>query len=196
MAALTYYTAKLYYPAITADDASDPDYDPQIYGTMAGAMITAHVVNTPPVGDDIRADEIPAGSLTPEAAMVTLAPIDCRLNGGHLCLRSGPDLVVHSYTSAAAFPAIGLTTQLYWAADVDKTYKWAGGYLEVASFRPVRLVADTDVLGLPPDAFLAYTIEFDHVRYGGQDRELPGFSWKAPSSDVVLDLATAERVTL
>ena len=64
------------------------------------------------------------------------------------------------------------------------------------SFSPVRLVADTDVLGLPPDAFLAYTIEFDHVRYGGQDRELPGFSWKAPSSDVVLDLATAERVTL
>jgi hypothetical protein len=199
---LTYFTAKLWYPVVVADEPSDADYDPQVEGPMAGATITAHVVNPPPSTDDVHANEIPAADLSPTAGMLILAPIDCRLNAGHLCLRVAADLPVHSYTSAAAFPAIGTVDHLFWAADVDKMYEWvpsgpsAGGYLEVESFTPVRLVAQTPVLQLPTDAFLVYEIAFDHVTYNGADQTLPGFVFKAPTADVELDLATAERVVL
>lgn len=199
---LTFFTAKMWYPAVIADTTADPDYDPQVQGIMAGATITAMIMQPPPHGDDVDPNEIPASELSPTAAMLILAPIDCRLNDGHLCLRAGPDLVVHSYPNAVAFPAVGLTTQLYFAADVDKVYKWvstgpsSGGYLEVSSFSPVRLTADTDVLELPEDAFLAYRIDFDHVRYGGAEHELPSFAFKAPTTDIELDLTTAERVPL
>jgi hypothetical protein len=203
MASLTFFTAKLWYPAVIADTAADPDYDPQVQGIMAGAMITAKILGQPPPkGDDMTPVEIPAEDLSPTAAMLILAPIDCRLNDGHLCLRAGPDLVVHSYPNAVAFPAIGSVDHLYFAADVDKVYKWvptgpsSGGYLEVSSFSPVRLAADTDVLGLPEGAFLAYQIDFDHVRYGGGEHDLPSFAFKAPSTDIELDLATAERVPI
>src|SRR4029077_11691763 len=194
---LTFFTAKLTYSAVVADEASDVDADPQVKGVNAGVTLTAFVVQPPPTGDDVHANEIPAANLSPAAAMIVLAPIDARLDNGRLMLRADPDQVIHNYTSAATFPATGGTTFLYWAADVDKLYKWSGtAYVEVDRFAPVRLTAQTPVLELPPDAVLCYRIDFDHVTFGGADRELPSFAFKAPTADVVLDLSTAERVAL
>jgi hypothetical protein len=126
--------------------------------------------------------------------MLVLAPVHARLDNGQLCLRADPDLVVHSYPNLAAFPTPGQSAQLYYAADTQKTYEWKPPYTEVDPFAPVRLTAQTPVLQLPADAVLAYKVEFDHATFNGADQVLPGFSFKAPTADVVLDLVTAERV--
>ena len=194
MAALTYFTAKLTYLALSADEATDLDYDPQLKGVNSGVTLTAYVLQPPPRGDDVHVDEIPASALSPTAAMVVLAPVDARLDNGHLCLRAAPDQVIHSYTSQAAFPVTGGTTFLYWDAAADKLFKWNGSaYVEVDNFAPVRLAAQTAVLELPADAVLCYKCEFDHATFAGADRELPSFSFKAATTDIVLDLSTAER---
>ena len=195
MATLTFFTAKLDYQVVEADTAVDPDYDPQVQGVSAGVTITPFVIQPAPTTDDVHVDEIPASSLSPAAAMVVLAPVDCRLDNGQLCLRADPDTVVHSYPSSSSFPATGLTTQLYFAADTGLTFRWSGSaYVAVDAFAPVRLAAQTPVLELPADAVLAYRVAFDHVTFNGADQSLPGFAFKAPTADVVLDLTTAERV--
>ena len=91
MTALTFFTAKLNYQVVEADTASDLDYDPQVKGVMAGVTITAFVVQPLPAGDDVHANEIPADNLSPTAAMVVLAPIDCRLDNGRLMLFNTAD---------------------------------------------------------------------------------------------------------
>lgn len=195
MATLTFFTAKLTYQVVETDTIADVDYDPQVQGVNAGVTITPYVVQPLPVGDDVHVDEIPASSLSPTAALVVLAPIDCRLDNGELCLRADPDQVVHNYPAQSSFPPAGVIGSLYFAADVDKTFAWSGSaYVEVPSFAPVRLTAQTAVLELPPDAVLGYKVEFDHVTFAGAGQRLPAFSFKAPTADVVLDLSTAERM--
>lgn len=197
MPALTYFTAKLTYLALSADEASDPDADPQLKGVNSGVTITAYVVQPPPREDDVHVDEIPASALSPAAAMVVLAPIDARLDNGHLCLRADPDRVVHHHPTLADFPATGSADTLYFAADTDLTYEWKGGaYVEIEPFAPVRLAAQTAVLELADDAVLCYRLDFDHATFAGDDRELPSFAFTAATSDVILDLSTAERVPL
>src|SRR5262245_36082124 len=199
---LTYFTAKLTYQAVVADEAVDADADPQVKGVNAGVTITAFVQQPPPRDDDIHQDEIPASTLSPTAAMLVLSKIRARIDNGDLCLRADPDLVVHNFPNMAAFPSIGtaVSTNLYFAADTDKTYKFVGPpsphYEEVPAFAPVRLVAHTAVLELPADAILCYRVDFDHVTFGGADQQLPSFAFKAPTTDVVLDLVTAQRVPL
>lgn len=197
MAALTYFTAKLLYQVAVADEAGDIDADPQIKGAMAGVTLAAFIEQPPPTADDVHPDEIVAATLTPEIAMLVLPPIDARLDNGRLMLRVAPDRVVDSYPSSAGFPPVGSSTKLYRAADTNTTYEYkGGGYVVNEGYAPVRLVAQTAVLGLPADAFLCYSIAFDHVTFGGKDQELPAFAFRAPTSDVVLDLATAPRVKL
>ena len=59
----------------------------------------------------------------------------------------------------------------------------------------VRVVAQTAVLGLPVDAILGYQISFDHVTYAQKDQHLPSFCVAAPTSDIILDLAVAPRIS-
>ena len=195
MPALTFFTAKLNYQVVAADTAHDTDADPQVQGVNAGVTLTPYVVQPQPTADDVHVDEIPASSLSPTAALVVLAPVDARLDNGVLMLRVDPDVVVHNYPTRASFPATGSTAWLARAADTDTTYKWTGGtYVEIEGYAPVRLAAQTAVLELPDDAVLGYKIEFDHATFAGAERPLPGFAFKAPTADVVLDLATAERM--
>ena len=70
MEPLTFFTAKLYYPAVVAAEASDLDTDPQVEGVSAGVTITAFVTQPLPREDDVHADEIPAADLSPTAAMI------------------------------------------------------------------------------------------------------------------------------
>jgi hypothetical protein len=39
-------------------------------------------------------------------------------------------------------------------------------------------------------------LAFDHLTFNGDDQELASFAVAAPTSDVVLDLATAPRIAL
>ena len=68
--------------------------------------------------------------------------------------------------------------------------------METVDFAPVRLVAQTAVLGLTVDMTLCYRVEFDHTTFGGADQELPPFAFAAPTSDVILDLTTVTRVAI
>ena len=47
-------------------------------------------------------DEIQAATLSPDIAMVVLAPVDCRLDNGQLMLRADPDLDVDSWPTWSA----------------------------------------------------------------------------------------------
>jgi hypothetical protein len=121
--------------------------------------------------------------------------VDARLDNGQLMLRADPDLDVDSFVNFAGFPATGLTTKLYRDLTTSKVYRWTGtAYVETTDYAPVRLVAQTAVLGLTVDMTLCYKIEFDHTTFGGADQVLPPFAFAAPTSDIILDLATVPRV--
>ena len=88
-----------------------------------------------------------------------------------------------------------LSTKLYRDASTDKVYRWTGSvYVLTDDFAPVRLVAQTAVLGLTAQMTLCYRLEFDHVTFNEADQSLPPFAFAAPTSDVVLDLTTVPRV--
>ncbi len=59
----------------------------------------------------------------------------------------------------------------------------------------MRLAAQSPVLGLPEGATLCYRFAFDNVTYGGGEQKLAAFTVAAPTTDVVLDLVTAPRIT-
>jgi hypothetical protein len=144
----------------------------------------------------VHADAIQASGLSPDIAMVVLAPVRARLDNGELMLRADPDLDVDTFTNLAGFPATGLTTKLYRALDTGLVYRWTGtAYVLTDDFAPVRLVAQTAVLGLPVGTTLNYRIDFDHVTFNEADQELPSFAVAAPTSDIVLDLTTAARAS-
>lgn len=70
------------------------------------------------------------------------------------------------------------------------------GRLKITALQEdVRVVAQTAVLGLPVDAILGYQISFDHVTYAQKDQHLPSFCVAAPTSDIILDLAVAPRIS-
>ena len=193
MATLTYFTAKLHYRVLTGDEKVDIDYDPQNKGIHSGVTITPFVKN----GHGFDASTLQVPTLTPEAAMVVLAPIRARLDNGVLMLRVDPDRPVDNYANLAAFPGTGNTARLYRAQDTQIIYAWTGSAYEVTdSYTPVRLVAQTDVLGLPEGAILAYRFDFHHVTFNGADQELARFAIAAPEADAVLNVATAARIPL
>jgi len=107
MATLTYFTCKLHYMSVVRHEFDDTDADPEVKGINAGVTITAFIQQPPPKGDDVNPDEIQAGTLAPDIAMVVLVPVDCRLDNGILMLRADPDLDVDSFNSFAGFPATG-----------------------------------------------------------------------------------------
>lgn len=70
------------------------------------------------------------------------------------------------------------------------------GRLKITALQEdVRVVAQTAVLGLRVDAILGYQISFDHVTYAQKDQHLPSFCVAAPTSDIILDLAVAPRIS-
>ena len=85
------------------------------------------------------------------------------------------------------------------ARRIGLVYRWTGSaYVLIDDFAPVRLAAQTDVLGLPVDAILGYEFSFTNVNYpraANEEQMLPTFCVAAPTSDVVLDLAIAPRIT-
>ena len=80
MAALTYFTARLYYPAIVIDTAAevggDVDTNPQTFGTSAGVTVTPFINNPDDAEplERVRATNIQATTLTPNAAMPAIQP--------------------------------------------------------------------------------------------------------------------------
>ncbi|AMU39258.1 hypothetical protein A3N99_02920 [Mycobacteroides abscessus] len=78
MAALTYFTAKLTYKAIVAD-GEDVDTNPDTKGIYAGVTVRASAKGRPVF--------IPAPSLTPDPALIVLAPIRCYVDDGVLGYR-------------------------------------------------------------------------------------------------------------
>lgn len=193
MTALTFFTAKLTYTAIVADEATDLDTDPQAKGFFATVMIHPFILN----GDGVDATEIQAGTLTPDVSMLVLAPVRARIDNGILMLRTDPDRDVDNFANMAAFPATGAADQLYRDTSTGKVFEWTGSaYAETDDFAVVRLVAQTAVLGLPEGATLNYRLDFSNVVYNGGDQKLASFAFAAPTSDVVLDLATAPRIAL
>ncbi|WP_374159066.1 hypothetical protein ACEWX3_07540 [Mycobacterium sp. G7A2] len=190
MPTLTYFTAKLRYQAIVADEDSDSDADPDTKGFFATVIVTPFIKD----GDGTDASEVQAGTLSP-VTMLALAPVKARLDNGILMLRVDPDRDVDNYASASAFPATGVADQLYRATDTGLVYEWDGdSYEQVEDYTPVRLVAQTDALGLPNGATLNYRLSFENVVYNQQNQELASFAFQAPTSDVKLDLATVPRV--
>ena len=145
MATLTYFTCKLHYMSVVRHEFDDADADPEVKGINAGVTITAFIQQPPPKGDDVSPDEIQAGTLAPDIAMVVLVPVDCRLDNGELMLRADPDLDVDTFNSLAGFPATGLTTKLY--RDRCTPRRSTAGPARPTSrptdFAPVRLVAQT-----------------------------------------------------
>lgn len=126
-----------------------------------------------------------------------MAPINARIDNGQLKLRADPDLIVVTYPNLAAFPGAGNTSQLYRAADTGLVYAWAGGtYATTYDFAPVRLVAQTAVLGIPEGGTLCYRFGFYGVTYGPGEQTLNPFAVQAATADIVLDLAAAPRVKL
>jgi hypothetical protein len=199
--ALTFFEARLFYPAVSIDVSADLDPDPQLFGTSATVIVTPFVHHPlPPDADDVTAANIQAQTLTPDPAMLILATIKARLDNGRLMIRADPDRVVHTFANLAAFPTPGDSTKLYRAADTQLVYAWNGTtYVQVDDFAPLRLVAQTDVLGLPPDATLCYQFAFSNITYPAAttaEQHLPTFAVAAATSDTVLDLATAPRVAL
>jgi hypothetical protein len=52
--------------------------------------------------------------------------------------------------TVSAFPVTGNTARLYRAQNTGLVYAWGGSaYTDIDPYTPVRLVAQTDVLGLP-----------------------------------------------
>lgn len=193
MPALTHFTAKLRYQTIVADEVTDTDTDPQTKGINATVIITPFILN----GDGIDASELQASTLTPEVAMVALSPYRARLDNGILMLRVDPDKPIDNYANLAAFPGTGNSARLYRAQNTQLVYAWTGSaYVITDDYTPVRLVAQTSVLGLPVGATLNYRFDFDHVTFNGDDQQLASFAVAAPTSDVTLDLATATRIPL
>jgi hypothetical protein len=56
----------------------------------------------------------------------------------------------------------------------------------------VRLPANTEALGPLPE--LVYKVEFTHMKWGGEDRRMDPFFFRAPTEDIEVDLTTVERV--
>lgn len=203
MAALTFFTARLYEYAITADTADDPDFDPQIKGIHAGITFTPGVI------EENRftklGDAIAAGTLTPNSALLALSPIRAKIDDGRLKLRADEQFdVVATVATYAALPS-GLTGgdagDGYIVSADGLVYVWSGAAFpadgegeETVDQPDVRLVADTAVLDLPAGVSLGYLVDFDHVTYNAADQELPSFVFAAPATDVVVDLATVTRV--
>lgn len=193
MATLTYFTAKLNLQAVTADEDTDLDTDPQTKGVYAGVTLTPVAI------EDGRARSLQAllqaGTLSPAAALLALAPVDARIDNGRLMLRVDPDRPVLTFANLAAFPGTGNTAKVYKALDTGAYYEWNGSaYVSTLDYAPVRLVAGTAVLALPAGVTLGYRCDFDHVRFNRADQYLPSFTFAAPSTDVVVDLATVTRV--
>lgn len=193
MASLTFFTARLKYTAVVADEADDLDANPELKGFFASVDIVAFIKD----GQGVDVTEIQAGTLSPTVSMLILAPIRARIDNGELMLRADPDRDVDNYANLAAFPGTGAADQLYRAVDTGLVYEWTGAAYSVTyDFAPVRLVAQTAVLGLPEGATLNYRLDFTNVVFNGGDQELASFAVAAPTSDLTLDLATAPRVTL
>ena len=200
MPALTYWTARLYYPTVSIDTTGDLDAEPQSFGTSATCIVTPFVKNPPPPDeDDVTASDVIATTLTPDPAMLVLAQIKARLDNGRLMIRAEPDKNVDNYVNVAAFPATGNINQLYRDTTAQIVYAWNGSaYVLADDFASLRLVAQTDVLGLPPDAILGYEFAFSNVTYPKAVTQtvpqLPTFCVAAPDSDVVLDLALTPHI--
>jgi hypothetical protein len=202
--ALTYFTARLHYLAVVADVTAgvlEPiaDDDPQLNGITASVIITAFIRHTDPISNDTAATtRLPAATLTtPGSALLALAPIRARIDNGQLMLRAEPDRPVTTYTNQAAFPATGDPNRLYRDGVTQLVYQWTGGaYAQTDDFAVVRLVAQTDVLGMDPDDILCYRFAFDNITYGGGEQILAPFAVAAPTTDTDFDLATAARIPL
>lgn len=205
MTALTFFTARLYLYVETADEANDIDINPQTKGVNAGVTITPQLINNEDFATPL-ADALPAGTLTPNAALVVLAPVRARIDNGRLKIRADDEFTVVDYVPTYADLPEGLNDntdrgKAWIVASSGLLYVWDGeefpddgdGQATLDQL-DVRLVAETAVLTLPENTHLGYRLDFDHVTFNGADQDLPSFAWQAPTTDVLTDLSTVTRV--
>lgn len=108
---------------------------------------------------------------------------------GALKLRSEPDLPLRIVDTYDDLPDLGLTTRTYQAEDTGQHYLWDADdeeYVETLGYPPVRLLADSHLLGL--DGELYYSVQFTNVKLNGVKGKLSGFTFRAPFSDVEVSL--------
>jgi hypothetical protein len=188
MATPTYFTIEGDYRSVVADIVDDADYDPQ------QGPVSATVTFTPQlkVGDvilAITADPRPIGYIP--------APIVGRIDvDGQVKLRvdvdysaAAPGDVLH-YANLAAFPGTGSKSKVYIADDTDIKYVWNGA--RYVNFTPVRLLADTPMLGLTGQ--LIYEVKFTNVTFNAKPGIINSFFIAARTTDSVLNIITEGRV--
>ena len=126
--------------------------------------------------------------------MLIVAPIRARIDNGILMLRVDPDKDVDNYANQAAFPEEGDVDHLYRDTSTGLVYAWDGdSYVATDDYAPVRLVAQTSVLGLPEGVTLNYRVDFSNVVFNQEEQKLASFGFRAPTSDIVLDLTKITR---
>lgn len=185
MTAPVFFTVEADYKSVVADSVSDVDHDPQL------GAVTATVTFTPMLA---TGDVILAADTLPRPTGFVAAPIVGRIDtDGRLKLRVDPDLDVEPFASVGAFPATGDPDVLYRATDTMLVYRWDGaGYVETYPFTPVRLLADTELLGLDGDLY--YDVRFTNVQFNGAKGIINGFGFKAPNADEVVNLIEVGKV--
>ena len=179
MTNLSYFTVVADFRSVVADLSTDLDHDPQI------GPVTATVTFKPVMRDG---DAILATDATPRPTAFIAAPIVGKINSsGRLVLRDVPDGTRQDVANYAALPPTGNVAKYYVADDTDVHYRWNGAdYDEILPYAPVRLLADTAVLGLSQPLYIA--VSFSGVLFNGRAGRLKGFSFQAPVADYTVSL--------
>lgn len=185
MAVPQWFTVVGDYRSYVEDAVSDLDADPELVG------ITGTVTFAPSTQ---AGDVLLATSMDPRPTGFVTNSMSGRLRSdGRLCLRDAPDGTRVDAASRAAFPAVGDPGNYYVAADSGVFYRWSGGvYVEILPYQPMRLLADTPVLGLASPLF--YAVSFSGVTVAGQLARISGFTFQALPGDGVLNLISVSPV--
>lgn len=97
MAELKYFSPLLKWLTAVADEPTDPDADPQIKGIYGGCTITVSIAGTDPRSVRVEA-------LSPSPALISLAPIEARLDEGVLKLNASTQLRLVANCPVLALP--------------------------------------------------------------------------------------------
>lgn len=190
MANPVYFTIEGDYKSIVADTVLDANVDPDL-GPVSARVTFTPIVNTGDVLLGVTAEPRPIGFVP--------APIVGRIDvDGQVKLRVdvtrdyvAPGDILH-FDELADFPASGDTAKIYVDDAHDIDYRWTGQ--RYVDFDPVRLLAETPLLGLAEGTHLDYLVEFSDVRFNGGPGLISSFVVRAKTSDVTLNLITEGKV--
>lgn len=180
MAEPTYFTVVADFRSVGADTTADIDADPTI--TPVSAIVTFRpVINDGEALLAVDADPRPIAYIP--ASIVAKIGTD-----GRLKLRDDPDGTRVTVATYGALPSTGNAVNYYVVTATGKYYRWTGSaYVEILPYQPVRLLANTPLLGLG-DTPLTYSVTFSQVVYNGKVGRINGFTFQAPVADFTVNL--------